>query len=139
MEKITSLDYGPRCRFDSYCRTVMRNQNWANLRNQSAERKRQLSVEELSSKELSHLFTVDHYPCESTVFSTHGYQLHIESDSVAEAFATLPELEQSILILRFAQEMTDTEIGELMGMSRSAVQRHRTKALQQLRDALEGG
>lgn len=116
MKKITPLDYGPRCRFDSYCRTVMRNQNWANLRNQSAERKRQLSVEELSSKELSHLFTVDHYPCESTVFSTHGYQLHIESDSVAEAFATLPELEQSILILRFAQEMTDTEIGELMGI-----------------------
>ena len=96
-------------------------------------------MEELSSKELSHLFTVDHYPCESTVFSTHGYQLHIESDSVAEAFATLPELEQSILILRFAQEMTDTEISELMGMSRSAVQRHRTKALQQLREALEGG
>ena len=61
------------------------------------------------------------------------------TSSVAEAFATLPELEQSILILRFAQEMTDTEIGELMGMSRSAVQRHRTKALQQLREALEGG
>ena len=51
----------------------------------------------------------------------------------------LPELEQSILVLRFAQEMTDTEIGELMGMSRSAIQRHRTKALQQLRKALEGG
>lgn len=139
MKKINSLDYGLRCRFDSYCRTVLRNENWAHSRNQNAQRKRQISLDDLSSAELSHLYTVDHYPCESTVFSTHGYQLHIESDSVAEAFATLPELEQSILILRFAQEMTDTEIGELMGMSRSAIQRHRTKALQQLREALEGG
>lgn len=139
MKQITCMDYGPRCRFDSYCKTVLRNENWAHSRNQNAQRKRQISLDDLSSAELSHLYTVDHYPCESTVFSAHGYQLHIESDSVAEAFAVLPELEQSILILRFAQEMTDTEISELMGMSRSAVQRHRTKALQQLREALEGG
>jgi len=139
MKQITYMDYGPQCRFDSYCKTVLRNENWAHSRNQNAQRKRQISLDDLSSAELSHLYTVDHYPCESTVFSTHGYQLHIESDSVAEAFAVLPELEQSILILRFAQEMTDTEIGELMGMSRSAIQRHRTKALQQLREALEGG
>lgn len=139
MKQITCMDYGPQCRFDSYCKTVLRNENWAHSRNQNAQRKRQISLDDLSSAELSHLYTVDHYPCESTVFSTHGYQLHIESDSVAEAFSALPELEQSILILRFAQEMTDTEIGELMGMSRSAIQRHRTKALQQLREALEGG
>jgi DNA-directed RNA polymerase specialized sigma subunit len=46
-----------------------------------------------------------------------------------KAFATLPEQEQSILILHCVLDMADGEIGSLMGMSRSAVQRHRTSTL----------
>ena len=56
---------------------------------------------------------------------------------MAGAFASLPKDEQSILILRFVLDLTDEEIGCLMGMSRSAVQRHRTKALNELRKRLE--
>ena len=56
----------------------------------------------------------------------------------------LPQQEQSILILHCVLEMSDGEIGALMGMSRSAVQRHRTKTLKELRTKLmalmpEGG
>ena len=43
---------------------------------------------------------------------------------VANAFAALPKQEQSILILFCVLELGDGEIGDLMGMSRSAVQRH---------------
>ena len=49
-----------------------------------------------------------------------------------------------ILILHCVLELADGEIGALMGMSRSAVQRHRTKTLKELRTKLmalmpEGG
>ena len=37
------------------------------------------------------------------------------------------------MILRFVLDLTDEEIGRLMGMSRSAVQRHRTSTLKDLR------
>ena len=45
---------------------------------------------------------------------------------------------------RFVLDLTDEEIGRLMGMSRSAVQRHRTSTLKDLRIKLmafmpEGG
>ena len=56
---------------------------------------------------------------------------------VADAFASLPEQEQKILILRYVPELADGEIGGFMGMSRSAVQRHRTKTLSELRKNLE--
>lgn len=56
---------------------------------------------------------------------------------VADAFASLPEQEQGILILHCVLELADGEIGGLVGMSRSAVQRHRTKALNELRKRLE--
>ena len=90
------------------------------------------------------LFTVDHYPSDSYVFSSHGYDLHIDNELVAEAFAELSSMEQSILILHCVLELADGEIGALMGMSRSAIQRHRTKTLKDLRTKLmalmpEGG
>ena len=93
---------------------------------------------------LAKLSTVDRYSCDSFTFSSHGYDLHIDNELVAEAFASLPKDEQSILILRFVLDLTDEEIGRLMGMSRSAVQRHRTSTLKDLRIKLmafmpEGG
>ena len=91
------------------------------------------SLEALTQQELDKLSTVDHYPSDSYVFSSHGYDLRIDNELVAEAFASLPEQEQSILILHCVLDMADGEIGSLMGMSRSAVQRHRTSTLKQLR------
>ena len=77
------------------------------------------------------------YPCEEFVFSSYGCDLHIDNELVANAFAVLPKQEQSILILFCVLELGDGEIGDLMGMSRSAVQRHRTKTLNELRKKLK--
>ena len=68
----------------------------------------------------------------------------IDNELVAAAFAELSQQAQSILILHCVLELADGEIGALMGMSRSAVQRHRTKTLKELRTKLmalmpEGG
>ena len=82
-------DYGEQCRFDAFCKKVLRNEARAYLRNMKRQRER-------------------------------------------EAFFS----EQSSLILHCTLDLADSEIGNLVGMSRSAVQRHRTKALQELREAL---
>uniref|UniRef100_UPI004028281E sigma-70 family RNA polymerase sigma factor n=1 Tax=Faecalibacterium prausnitzii TaxID=853 RepID=UPI004028281E len=91
----------------------------------------------LSLEELGQLTSVDHYPSEEFVFSSYGCDLHIDNELVANAFAALPKQEQSILILFCVLELGDGEIGDLMGMSRSAVQRHRTKTLNELRKKLK--
>ena len=83
------------------------------------------------------LCTVAEYPSGSIMFTAYGYTLHIRDELVADAFASLPEREQSILILYCVLELTDGEIGRIAGMSRSAVQRHRTKALNELRKDLQ--
>ena len=126
-------DYGEQCRFDAFCKKVLRNEARAYLRNMKRQREREAFFSDLSQAELDKLCVVDRYPSDSIVFSSHGYDLHIDNELVAEAFASLPKDEQSILILRFVLDLTDEEIGRLMGMSRSAVQRHRTSTLKQLR------
>ena len=137
-------DYGEQCRFDAFCKKVLRNEARAYLRNIKRQREREAFFSDLSQAELDKLCVVDRYPSDSIVFSSHGYDLHIDNELVAEAFASLPKDEQSILILRFVLDLTDEEIGRLMRMSRSAVQRHRTSTLKDLRIKLmafmpEGG
>lgn len=98
---------------------------------------REKSFSVLSLEELGQLTSVDHYPSEEFVFSSYGCDLHIDNELVANAFAALSKQEQSILILFCVLELGDGEIGDLMGMSRSAVQRHRAKTLNELRKELK--
>lgn len=135
--KYTPDGYGERCRFDAFCKTVLRNEAKDYLREQTRQRNREKSLDVLTQHEMDKLCTVDEYPSDSILFTAYGYTLHIRDELVADAFASLPEQEQGILILHFVLELADGEIGSLVGMSRSAVQRHRTKALNELRKRLE--
>ena len=92
-------DYGEQCRFDAFCKKVLRNEARAYLRNMKRQREREAFFSDLSQAELDKLCVVDRYPSDSIVFSSHGYDLHIDNELVAEAFSALPQTEQSILIL----------------------------------------
>ena len=94
---------------------------------------RETSLERLPQTAMDKLCLADSYPSDSYVFSYCGYDLPISSERVSDAFAGLSEQEQSILILRLVLDLTDGEIGEALGLSRSAVQRRRTKSLKVLR------
>ena len=132
--KYISDSYGERCRFDAFCKTVLRNEAKTYLRDLYRQRKRETQFSALSQYEFC---TMDEYPSDSVVFTAFGCNLHIRDELVADAFASLPEREKSILILNCALELTDGEIGGIAGMSRSAVQRHRTKTLNELRKDLQ--
>ena len=128
--------YGEWSQFDRYCKLVLYHEAIDYLREMKCRRDREVSLDALSPADWDKLSTVDRYSCDSFTFSSHGYDLHIDNELVAEAFSTLPQMEQSILILHCTLDLADGEIGNLVGMSRSAVQRHRTRALQELREAL---
>ena len=136
MDTIPRNDFILRHRYDAFCKAVLRNEAKDYLREMGQQRDREKSLDALTQQELDKLSTVDYYPSDSYVFSSHGYDLLIDNELVAEAFSALPQTEQSILILHCTLDLADSEIGNLVGMSRSAVQRHRTKALQELREAL---
>ena len=132
-----TFDYVERNRLDAFCKTVLRNEAINYLLELARRRDREKPLDTLPQAEMDKLCTLDEYPSDSFVFSAFGYALHIRDELVAGAFVKLPEQEQQILILHYVATMADTNIGRLMGMSRSAVQRHRTKALNELRKRLE--
>ena len=132
-----TFDYVERNRLDAFCKTVLRNEAKKYLSELARRRDREKPLDTLPQAEMDKLCTLDEYPSDSFTFSAFGYDLHIRDELVADAFASLPEREQSILILYCVLELTDGEIGSIAEMSRSAVQRHRTKALNELRKRLE--
>ena len=135
--KYISDSYGERCRFDAFCKTVVRNEAKTYLRDLCRQRKRETQFSALSQYEMDKFCTMDEYPSDSVVFTVFGCDLHIRDELVADAFASLPEREKSILILYCVLGLTDGEIGRIAEMSRSAVQRHRTKTLNELRKDLQ--
>ena len=122
--------------FDRYCKVVLRHEAINYFRELQRHRKHEISLEELSSADLDTLSVTNSYPDESHIFHFYGCDLRIDNDHVANAFINLPEQEQHILILRYVLELADGEIGRSVGMSRSAVQRHRTKTLKTLQTQL---
>ena len=129
-------DYGERCRFDAFCKTVLKHEAIDCIPEMKRRASRETSLARLPQTAMDKLCSVDDYFSDSYVFSYCGYNLPISSERVADAFAGLPEQEQSILILRLVLDLTDGEIGEALGLSRSAVQRRRTKSLKVLRTKL---
>ena len=129
-------DYDERSRFDAFCKAVLRNEARSYMRSLCRQRKHEFSLYAVPWEKMDKLCTADDYPSDSYVFSYCGCDLPISNERGADAFASLPEQEQSILILRLVLDLTDSEIGEALGLSRSAVQRRRTKSLNVLRTKL---
>lgn len=130
-------EHGERHRFDAFCKTILHHESTNYFRELNRERKHTIQFSALSQSELGKLYTVDEYPSEKFVFSAFGYVLYLREEMVADVFSSLPEQEQSILILHCVLELADGEIGGLAGMCRSAVQRHRVKTLNELRKDLQ--
>ena len=129
-------DHDERVRFDAFCKAVLRNEARNHMRDLRRQRRHETSLDAVPQAGMDKLSTADHYPSDSFVFSSHGYDLLINNELVADAFASLSAQTQSILILRFVLDLGDAEIGSLVGMSRSTVQRHRKKTLDELRNKL---
>jgi RNA polymerase sigma-B factor len=64
-----------------------------------------------------------------------GYQLVEVNDAIAGAWRALPERERRVLHLRFAEDLTQREIGERIGVSQMHVSRLLRRALDRLQVA----
>lgn len=132
----TPRECGEQCQFDCYCKLVLKHEAIDYLRELKYRRDNETVFSALPQKEMDKLCASDRYPSDSYTFSSYGCDLSIENELVAEAFASLSAPDQSILILRCVLDLTDKEIGSIMGLCRSAVQKRRTRTIEVLRAKL---
>ena len=122
---------------DTYCRIVIRHASFDAARMLAARWKREISLEYLTEEKFVPLSTTDEYfqvpdYGETYPFSVRGQTILLDSCSLAAALAELPEQTQEEIFLYYFQHLTQKEIGEQSGRSRSTAGRHIQLALRLL-------
>lgn len=127
---------------DTYCRIVIRHASFDAARLLAARWKREISLEYLTEEKFVPLSTTDEYfqvpdYGETYPFSVRGQTIFLDSRSLAAALAELPEQTQEEIFLYYFQHLTQKEIGEQSGWTRSTIGRHIQLALKRLKAEME--
>lgn len=127
-----------RKQFDSFCKTLLKNEMIDYERERSYRLKHEISFSELSQEELSRMANEDKYIVESEVFRVLDYDVEVKDEFIGEALKYLPEKKRNVILLSFFMDMTDTEIAKHMNLVRSTIHHHRVSSLQALKKIMEG-
>ena len=127
-----------RKQFDSFCKTILKNEMIDYERARSYRLKHEVSFSELTEGELEQLKTDDEYIVESEMFRVLDYDIEVKDELIGEALKYLPEKKRNIILLSFFMDMSDTEIAKHMNLVRSTIHHHRVSSLQALKKIMEG-
>lgn len=127
-----------RKQFDSFCKTLLKNEMIDYERERSYRLKHEVSFSELTQEELSRMTNTDEYIVESEVFRVLDYDVEVKDELIGEALKCLPEKKRNVILLSFFMDMTDTEIAKHMKLVRSTIHHHRVISLQALKKIMEG-
>lgn len=127
------------CRFDAYCKRVLKNELVDAIRAYAKERELEVTFSDLSSKEKRQLQTLDTYHPDRRVFLVRGVAVEIADSDLAQGLSALSEQQREIVILSYLLDLSDAAIADLMGMNRSTVQYQRTRTLNLLQEIIKGG
>ena len=127
-----------RKQFDSFCKTLLKNEMIDYERERRYRLKHEVSFSELTQEELSRMTNTDEYIVESEVFRVLDYDVEVKDELIGEALKYLPEKKRNVILLSFFMDMTDTEIAKRMNLVRSTIHHHRVSSLQALKKIMEG-
>ena len=127
-----------RKQFDSFCKTILKNEMIDYERARSYRLKHEVSFSELTEGELEQLKTDDEYIVESEIFRVLDYDIEVKDELIGEALKYLPEKKRNVILLSFFMDMSDTEIAKHMNLVRSTIHHHRVSSLQALKKIMEG-
>ena len=127
---------------NAYCRIVIRHASFSAARMLATRWKREISFEYLTEEKFVPFSTTDEYCSvpdygEPYLFSVRGQTIFLDSRSLAAALAELPEQTQEEIFLYYFQHLTQKEIGEQSGWTRSTIGRHIQLALKRLKEEME--
>ena len=126
--------------FNAFCKIVLYHAALNAYKKLRKKQQFEVSLDYLREFDFEPVTTTDEYFVKydvPTAFTVRGKTVIVESELLAAAFSRLPETRREVLFLRYYLGYSDTEIGWIYGISRSAVFRRRKRALRLLRKEME--
>lgn len=125
-------------RFDLFCKVVIRNASYDNLRSRKRRADRFSSLEELQSGVLDLEKVEDTYVTYSRTYKVKGIDVTVSDEQIGEAIQFIMPNQRAVLLLSFFKEYSDMDIARLMGISHKTVAYRKKMAMQKLKSLLEG-
>lgn len=126
-------------RFDSFCKTVLRNKARNLHKMLNLKEQREMYYEDMPQSMLDSLIHEDRYQTDSARhFSVSGIDVHVHDEHLANAIQSLPPNTRDIILLSFFSEQTDRDISECLHIPTSTLLNRKKAALSKLKDLLEG-
>lgn len=91
-----------RKQFDSFCKTLLKNEMIDYERERNYRLKYEISFSELTQKELRQLEIMDDYIVESEMFHVFDYDIEVKDELIGEALKSLPEKKRNVILLSFS-------------------------------------
>ena len=105
-------------------------------REYARQRKREMSIEDLTSVELEQTSHEDHYFNGEHSFEVDGLPVVVVGDTLATAISQLSPINQEVILKFYFLGMTDREISKQIGVYRQSITKRRNGALKLLRKLL---
>ena len=125
-------------RFDSFCKTVLKNRARDWYRRKKRRNTREILFSEITGNTHINQPYFDHLEwTENYTLDNLELVVSIENDALAQALKKLSRRKRQIILLSYFAGLTDREIAEKMNEVRSTIQSARTKALREMRESIE--
>ncbi len=126
--------------FNAFCKIVLYHAALGAYKKIRKKQQFEVSLDYLREFDFEPVTTTDEYFVKydvPTTFIVRGKTVIVESEQLATALSRLPKKRREVLFLRYYLGYSDTEIGWIYGISRSAVFRRRKIALRFMRKEME--
>ena len=131
-----------RKQFDSFCKTVLKNEANNYKKEQKRLQKHEVCFSELNQKELEQLeiaerWMQDNWMEDVEIFHIFEYDIEVRDELLYEALNSLSETKRNVILLSFFMELKDTEIAKQLNLVPSTIFHHRTSSLRKLKKFIE--
>ena len=123
--------------FDSFCKTVIRNESKNLQKKRQRQAKYEASISALTFAETHELDAEDTYELDSMVFLVGDNAFTVHDPELSNAITYLDPRWREIVLLSFFLGYTDAQIGRKMKMTKEAIKYRKLKAIEELRERLE--
>lgn len=130
-----NAEYDMLCRFDSFCKRVVRNER----RNIDRERKRRRKNQSKLYGDVGRTVQMDRYPSEQLTVKAGAFQCSLQDESLHRAMNDLPENRRGAIIAQFWYDWGDNRIAENYRVGPRSIRKWRNKSYQEMRSCLKKG
>ena len=123
--------------FDSFVKTVIRNESASLFRTLSRKNNRELNFSALSDETILSFQTIDSYHPETTTFHIRGDYVTITDWALAQALKGLHPQKREVILLSYFLGHSDPQIGKLLHLSPTTIHYRRRSGLAYLKYCME--